>query len=64
MRMIRSQEYHAIIIELKGRLDEWFNSYVDPQFDGVHEAVTGKGQLYWAGLAGRGTPAFAPIEEI
>lgn len=31
--------------ELAAQLGEWFESYVDPRFDGSKEAVTGKGQL-------------------
>jgi arylsulfatase A-like enzyme len=40
--------------ELKAGLEAWFVRYVDPTFDGTHEAVTGKGQLGLAGPAGKG----------
>ncbi len=45
--------------ELKACLESWFVRYVDPAFDGTHEAVTGKGQLGLAGPAGRGENVWA-----
>lgn len=48
-----------LIQQLKADLDAWFLKYVDPKWDGAREPVTGKGQLTWAGTAGRGRKAFA-----
>jgi choline-sulfatase len=47
------------VAELKAQLDEWFVRYADPARDGVHEPVTGKGQVDLAGVAGQGRTAFA-----
>ncbi|NIA12630.1 MAG: sulfatase-like hydrolase/transferase [Nitrospiraceae bacterium] len=44
---------------MKAQLDDWFSQYVNPDLDGTHEAVYGKGQLRLAGPAGRGGKAFA-----
>jgi len=49
----------AVLDRLKADLDQWFAQYVDPNLDGTHEAVYGKGQLRLAGPAGRGEKAFA-----
>jgi arylsulfatase A-like enzyme len=45
--------------ELRGELADWFTRYVNPERDGTHEPVTGKGQLCLAGKASRGRKAFA-----
>ncbi len=47
------------IVEMKAALEEWFFCYTDPARDGVHEPVTGKGQLGLAGLAAKGEENFA-----
>ena len=44
---------------MKAQLDDWFSRYVNPDLDGTHEAVYGKGQLRLAGPAGRGGKAYA-----
>jgi choline-sulfatase len=51
--------YPKKIQELKADLEAWFVRYADPQWDGAREPVTGKGQLTWAGAAGKGRKAFA-----
>ena len=43
---------------LKGELDGWFLRYADPRVDGSREAVTGKGQMDWAGSLGAGRQAY------
>ncbi len=57
--LVGETHYKQRVVELKAHLDSWFMQYVDPQFDGVREAVTGKGQVTWAGPRGKGRKAFA-----
>jgi choline-sulfatase len=57
--LIDSPLHQQHIQQLKAELDEWFVHYADPRFDGSREPVTGKGQLTWAGPAGKGKKAFA-----
>jgi len=57
--LIDSPDHQARIAEMKGALDAWFLRYADPAMDGVREPVTGKGQMGWAGPAGRGEKVFA-----
>lgn len=52
-----------IVSSLKAMLEDWFIRYVDPKFDGTHEPVTGKGQIYLAGPLARGKVAFSPLKE-
>jgi len=52
-----------MVTSLKAMLEDWFIQYVDPGFDGTHEPVTGKGQIYLAGPSGRGTSAFFPLKQ-
>ncbi len=49
----------ATLIELRGRLEEWFCHYAQLERDGVRQPVTGKGQLERVGPAGAGAAAFA-----
>ncbi len=42
--LIDDPSYADVISELDLSLIAWFDRYVDPQFDGYHEKVTGKGQ--------------------
>jgi len=51
--------YDKQVIDLRGRLYDWFALYVDPLLDGSKEPVTGKGQIRLAGPAGKGEDAFA-----
>ncbi len=48
----------GIVEEMKARLEDWFVQYTDPARDGVHEPVTGRGQLRLAGPSGKGKLAF------
>ena len=43
--------------EMRLRLETWFSNYVNPEIDGVKEAVFGCGQTGLAGLWGKGIPA-------
>jgi arylsulfatase A-like enzyme len=57
--LIADPAHASRIAEMKARLDAWFVRYADPARDGAREPVTGKGQLGWAGPAGRGAKVFA-----
>jgi len=59
VNLIDDQSKASVRVEMKARLDAWFMRYVDPNLDGTHEAVYGKGQLCLAGPAGNGEKAFA-----
>ena len=59
LNLIQEAAHQPRIQELKGELIDWFVRYSEPCFDGVHEPVTGKGQLTWSGPAGKGKKAFA-----
>jgi len=52
-----------IVSSLRAMLEEWFIQYTDPEFDGRYEPVSGKGQLYLAGLASGGVSSFYPLED-
>ena len=36
--------YAGVIAAMANELDDWFAKYVNPEFDGKNEAVTGGGQ--------------------
>ncbi|MGM0492596.1 MAG: sulfatase-like hydrolase/transferase [Armatimonadota bacterium] len=50
------------VAELRGRMERWFEGYVDPEVDGVREAVTGYGQQDLAGLKGGGVESFDRLD--
>ncbi len=56
--LIADPERSGVTVEMKSRLEEWFIRYVDPALDATKEPITGEGQLYWAGPAGKGRKAF------
>lgn len=41
--------YSAVAVEMRSRLERFFQSYALPEYDGLHEAVTGNGQICRAG---------------
>ena len=43
--LVEDTRYTALVRELQGRLEGWFERYADPAFDGAKENVRGKGQL-------------------
>ncbi|OGV31145.1 MAG: sulfatase [Lentisphaerae bacterium GWF2_45_14] len=45
-------DFKSKILEMRSALYNWFNKYIDPEFDGVKEPVDGGGQCYWAGSRG------------
>lgn len=53
-----------IVTLLRGELQRWFHRYVDPAVDGIHEAVTGTGQLRRAGTGNDGLPAYEQGQRI
>jgi arylsulfatase A-like enzyme len=57
--LVDDQAYQKRVEELKSGLESWFVRYVDPNLDGTHEGVTGKGQLGLAGPAGKGEQVWA-----
>src|SRR5699024_7977461 len=38
------------VTALRQRLAKWFMTYVDPNYDGVHQSVTGEGQRGLSGI--------------
>lgn len=54
------QEHQARLWELRAALESWFRKYVDPELDGAHQGVTGRGQLCRLGSATAGRTAFYP----
>lgn len=63
VNLINDESKKDILISMKAKLDNWFVQYVNPRFDGTHEAVTGGGQLNLAGPNGLGKKAFAELDE-
>ena len=57
--LVDEHAYQKRVEELKAGLESWFVRYVDPNLDGTHEGVTGKGQLGLAGPAGKGEQIWA-----
>ena len=49
------------IFELKRRMEEWFEKYVDPKRDGRLEGVTGNGQLVKAGRYASQKAVYEPL---
>lgn len=56
--LVDDADYAGRVAQLRGRMERWFESYADPEVDGVREAVTGYGQMDLAGLRGDGSEAF------
>ncbi|NBC30077.1 MAG: sulfatase-like hydrolase/transferase [Spirochaetes bacterium] len=46
-------------VELRGALESWFSTFVDPEVDGTKEAVTGRGQNGPAGPNKKGVETFS-----
>lgn len=47
---IADNTYADIILEMRAKLEKWFNDYANPDIDGAREGVTGLGQLCSAGI--------------
>ena len=45
VNLYKNSEFKAIINELSIGMEEWFEQYTDPRFDGSKEKVTGSGQI-------------------
>lgn len=50
--------------ELRAQLTAWFRTYVDPDKDGAHEPVAGRGQLCKVGPEAEGKIAFHPAVAV
>jgi arylsulfatase A-like enzyme len=50
--------------ELRGRLERWYQRWVDPAVDGAREAVTGTGQVDRAGLGSEGRLAYLQHQRL
>jgi arylsulfatase A-like enzyme len=51
--------YQEKVEELRGKLEEWFVSYVDPRVDATREAITGRGQNGPTGVYKEGREVFS-----
>lgn len=51
-------KYMSVINDMRGQLKEWFLKYVNPDRDGVHEGVTGNGQINLSGTGSNGRQSF------
>ena len=54
-------EYEETILDLKCRMEKWFQEYTNPELDGTKEGVTGSGQLCRAGIYAVRTDGYAPV---
>ena len=59
--LVANQEFTKTLEKLRNRLSAWFRQYVDPECDGVLEAVTGKGQRGLCGVKANGEENFQPF---
>ena len=50
VNLIDDERYADIMLDMRCKLEKWFNDYVNPDIDGVKEGVTGLGQLCSAGI--------------
>lgn len=50
VNLIDDERYADIVIDMRCKLEKWFNDYVNPDIDGAKEGVTGLGQLCSAGI--------------
>lgn len=46
---VENPAYETLILQMRRKLETWFNRYADPDLDGTKEGVTGSGQLCSAG---------------
>ncbi len=56
---VEDPAYGARVTELRAALQAWFARYVDPQRDGAHEPVSGRGQLGLVWPRGEGEGSWA-----
>jgi len=62
INLIDREDMQETIIEMRARLQKWFVAYADPMKDGIHEGVTGSGQMCSAGVYAEREVKYAPIE--
>ncbi|MCC2685379.1 MAG: sulfatase [Paenibacillaceae bacterium] len=56
-------EHHGTIVQMKDKLESFFIEYAYPRKNGIHEPVTGEGQLHLSGPDSRGVMNFQPRKE-
>jgi arylsulfatase A-like enzyme len=57
------EKYEDKVIEMRGKLQSWFEKYLDPARDGARMAVTGAGQIDLADSRNNGNPAFLELDQ-
>lgn len=58
--LIDDPAMESIILEMRRHMEQWFNRYADPDFDGTREGVTGSGQMCSAGTYAQRLEKYAP----
>ena len=61
INLINDNNKKEILTSLRAMLQDWFIKFTNPKFNGVHEAVTGLGQINLAGPENHGVSAFEDI---
>ena len=64
INLVDKPGFDEVIISLKSKLENWFFKYVDPTKDGTKEAVTGFGQLCFAGIKGEGQKIYKTHDRL
>lgn len=54
---------HTVAL-MRGQLEAWFQTFVDPSVDGLREPVTGSGQIDRAGLGNQGRLAYSQEQRL
>lgn len=52
------------VVELRGKMEKWFRTYVNPDMDGKTEPVCGRGQLCKVGVEAEGKLTFHPAVAV
>ena len=58
--LIDDPAMESVILEMRRHMEQWFNRYADPDFDGTREGVTGSGQMCSAGTYAQRLEKYAP----
>ncbi|GGD56856.1 sulfatase-like hydrolase/transferase [Paenibacillus nasutitermitis] len=59
-----SPDQDDLVAKLKHQMELWFSKYSDPDKDGRHSGVSGRGQINLVGLQSEGKPSFNPLEKV
>lgn len=62
VNLIDNKDYEDKILSMRRNLEEWFNVYVNPDFDGSREGVTGSGQMCSAGMYAERLEKYYPLD--